>query len=449
MSFLARHSCLLVILFYLASCGGTNLPVTSGKDTGTDLRVTTQVMFPPINSQVTAEKIIVRGMSDIQSGSIKELYVAGYLATTSDQYKHWQAEVPLQIGTNTLNIEVVGNSGRRLLTTGAQVLRSNLVQNSSLPQNSLNCAQAHPADSLYQLDKDTLYMASRTGDIYSYSLTDGQSHCILNAAEDTDVDFVVGADNIISYDADSNVFYLGSSLFRRILSRIDPITKEVNVLTHLGDLRDAFFDIAFDYESNRILIAHLFNIQSYTVDGSAPATPYDAGFIATADNPSDITIELFSLSKSGGAHYAWIQKKSDREAHAISPFFNGVIDFDNQTTISYGATSDGIQVLDFNSFSIDEENKLLYGITSARGLVKVDLKKDDATLDILLSRDQLASAGAIVPISIEVDEARQLLYIIHSADALMSANPTGNIFVYDIVTKQTADISLLRVALMK
>jgi hypothetical protein len=102
-----KHSALraLVILGLATACNDVNEP---GEFTAPLVALT----FPPPVSSTDAETITVTGTASDPSG-IAEVRVNGVLASTSDGFATWQANVPLALGRNTLTVaasDLQGNS---------------------------------------------------------------------------------------------------------------------------------------------------------------------------------------------------------------------------------------------------------------------------------------------------------------------------------------------------
>ncbi len=63
-----------------------------------------EMVFPPPNGSTTDSHLIVRGQTK-QGLDISQIEVNGILATSSDQFRNWQVDVPLSMGTNILSVE--------------------------------------------------------------------------------------------------------------------------------------------------------------------------------------------------------------------------------------------------------------------------------------------------------------------------------------------------------
>ena len=82
---------------------------------GLGVAPTVALTFPPPVSSTDAESITVRGTASDPSG-VAEVRVNGVLASTSDGFATWQADVPLALGMNTLTVaasDARGNSDTR------------------------------------------------------------------------------------------------------------------------------------------------------------------------------------------------------------------------------------------------------------------------------------------------------------------------------------------------
>ena len=93
----------VVILWLAASCGDGG---------GLGVPPTVALAFPPPVSSTDAESITVRGTASDPSG-VAEVRVNGVLASTTDGFATWQADVPLALGMNTLTVaasDARGNS---------------------------------------------------------------------------------------------------------------------------------------------------------------------------------------------------------------------------------------------------------------------------------------------------------------------------------------------------
>lgn len=96
----------LSTLCVLASCGGGG----GGGNGGGGGQPAAQIHFPPEASLTDAEGITVRG-TVARPGKVAGLTVAGVPAFTSDGWKTWTVEVPLEIGQNELEAKMSGSGG--------------------------------------------------------------------------------------------------------------------------------------------------------------------------------------------------------------------------------------------------------------------------------------------------------------------------------------------------
>lgn len=87
-------------------------PDASGPDASTSDPPTATIVFPPHQSVTDASSVIVRGTASDEEG-IASVHVNGVLATTTDGYQTWQADVPLAVRDNTLVVETVDDTGAR------------------------------------------------------------------------------------------------------------------------------------------------------------------------------------------------------------------------------------------------------------------------------------------------------------------------------------------------
>lgn len=105
----------LSALTLLASCGGGGGGGGAAGAAGPpDLRI----QFPPQASLTDAEGITVRG-SVARPGSVAGVSVAGIPASTTDNWKTWTVEVPLDLGDNELEARMTGPGGAELGDTEA------------------------------------------------------------------------------------------------------------------------------------------------------------------------------------------------------------------------------------------------------------------------------------------------------------------------------------------
>jgi hypothetical protein len=78
------------------SNASASFTINTVKDTSAP---TAQIYFPPPVSMTEDNRILVRGTASDDYHSVKSVMVNGVAATTTDGYKNWQAEVPLEDGT--------------------------------------------------------------------------------------------------------------------------------------------------------------------------------------------------------------------------------------------------------------------------------------------------------------------------------------------------------------
>jgi hypothetical protein len=91
------------------AAGGGGDPTGGGGSGGTPNPYGVDVVFPPLASLTYRDSITVRGTAD--PAAVESLSVAGVAATSGDGFATWSVVVPLGIGDNALDVDLVGMDG--------------------------------------------------------------------------------------------------------------------------------------------------------------------------------------------------------------------------------------------------------------------------------------------------------------------------------------------------
>ena len=176
--------------------------VTTLEDTAAP---TAQIMFPTPVSLTEGTSILVRGIASDNANDIETLTVNGVAATTSDSYANWQAEVPLNAGTNSLVVSVTDAS-------------------------------------------NNLAASAATANIKSGPLSENRT---------SDSDYVLGDPVGISFDETRNLLLVvdedSISIFRWKIIKIDLDSSIPTYLTSYLSSNGGFGGIVVDGETNRLL----------------------------------------------------------------------------------------------------------------------------------------------------------------------------------------------------
>lgn len=88
----------------------------------------TQIMFPAPDSITDKNYVLVRGTTSNQHTKVIGVQVNGVEAGTSDNYAHWQVEVPLILGANQLTVSVEDPLGYSENFAASSVIRQTIVE---------------------------------------------------------------------------------------------------------------------------------------------------------------------------------------------------------------------------------------------------------------------------------------------------------------------------------
>lgn len=86
-----------------------------------DLAPTAEILFPTRTGYTPASSIKVRGTANDDT-AVLSVTVNGILATSSDAYRTWVANVPLTVGNNTISVDVVDYADHRVTNVDQVVI---------------------------------------------------------------------------------------------------------------------------------------------------------------------------------------------------------------------------------------------------------------------------------------------------------------------------------------
>lgn len=272
----------LSTLCLLASCGG-------GSGGGGAAQPAAQIQFPPEASLTDADGMTVRGTIQ-RPAAVSGLSVAGVPASTTNGWKTWSVEVPLDIGQNNLKASMTGPAGGAVGKSDAvTVYREDVVLG-----DCGGLAMGDPGEGkAWWLDADR-------GRLIEISLATGErtSRAIVDSA----FDFSEGLDRPGEpvFDGNRNQVYVGDG------SRIHRISVAGGVRSQLCDRGPLgwVMDVDYDPTSDRLL-----SLESDGLFGNMSTQVYSI-------NPHSGARELICSFAPDGLD-------GDIAAHSISVFRDG------------------------------------------------------------------------------------------------------------------------------
>jgi len=205
---------------------------TTSSGTSSSTSVSTKIVFPP-DSATTDSNILVRGRTQPISGqSIQSVTVNGVVATSSDGFLNWKAWVALNVGTNTITVNVV--SAGKNYSNQASVKVDRFASESALSRGSGYWSDRFLGVA-YEPIQNRLIFSDDMGDgVFEARLSDGQRK-IISYSEASDLTVGSGYDIVqpSSVIANNNSSYVVDG---NDIVKIDLISGNRSVLTHQGSM---------------------------------------------------------------------------------------------------------------------------------------------------------------------------------------------------------------------
>lgn len=275
--------------------------VTTIPDT---LAPTAQIVFPPAVSLSSGTTIKVRGTASDANSSVAGVTVNGVAAVTTDNYATWTAEVPLELGPNTLTVTATDSAAN--VSAGAAVSVQYVADVSNAHTPNANVLFSSPSDIVYDVANNRALVAdSGLGAIISVDLLTGARTVISDSATVNGGVLFDDLQQITLDSANNQVFVLDAAL-KAILK----VNLNTGVRTLVSDCHSAGSDtgfyvpqsLVFNTASNRIFVAEYGN-QNYSAGvtsvelANGDCTVLANDFVPNANplfefsDPTDITLD--------------------------------------------------------------------------------------------------------------------------------------------------------------
>jgi hypothetical protein len=218
------------------------------------------VTYPLAGQEVDASVLRVTGTATDEDG-VQEVLVNGVRATSFDGFLTWQADVPLQTGSNSLVIE----SADKFLNRNSQVISLKIENTRIVFEEASAITLENDSGNLYVVD-------TKLGDVIVVDVRTDDWR-IVSSSQDAQIDFVDPRRIVVNQDQ-TQAWILDRG-YTDIIS-VDLLTGERALFRGTGESLEDMRDLALDSENRQILVL--------LIDpGSATATTVRSGGIVSVD----------------------------------------------------------------------------------------------------------------------------------------------------------------------